>query len=652
MIFPTVSANTRPIAQALRKRVQEMEEGQPGLYVLAAREFRYPVQQQEVNIQVEQYRQMNLLEKFILQAYTEIVPRPSFEELAGALGLDPLFIKNTLQDLISIQSMIHDVYGPRVTDEGRASLRSETIAEPPFDETRYFVRDVILDKKDTSSFRLRAVRDDFEDLGQYVDQDLTKFPPLRFAADELPALLQEWDLDLHDPDNDRFVTGITPTASPEIGWRPLSVFILYDTLKENEDEAVTFEVRSFENKMVPQVGAWLEAQLQQRNLSLKTLCGLREEVTSGEEKEGAGDGQIEELMIEPEVEERLTKIRQQATTRMRMQRDGQTVEATVGTSVQLRDRDIRQAFLAALQEAEELIIIYSPWMNEQVVDNEFIALLQTQVQKGVRVLIGYGIGRDERREDRPVPPDLLQRLQAVQTPEGTPGIIAEWLGNSHAKEVVVDHKVHLSGSHNWLSYRGDRFPRGEIVYKVTIAAQVEEAYNYLAQRFVEHAENLWKSTPEKRKMALSILTTLGHEEQAIEWIGRDSNYGFIPFWLRLALQGISSDRVEQIVGALQEALTLCCTSIGQQDPLMNEIVAQFRKVFKRLAAKDQHLITVFIDENLAELEQLDLELYIRDLDAVGAQESEEKRQESQSSNSRQESTQQRDRDGNRPRKNR
>jgi hypothetical protein len=647
LIFPTVSANTRPIAQALRKRVQEMEEGQPGLYVLAAREFRYPVQQQELNIQVEQYRQMNLLEKFILQTYTEIVPRPSFEELAGALGLDPLFIKNTLQDLISIQSMIHDVHGPRVTDEGRASLRSETIAEPPFDETRYFIQDVILHKKDTSPFHLRAVRDDFEDLSQYVDQDLTKFPPLRFSADELPALLQEWDLDLHDPDNNRFVTRITPTVSPEIGWRPLSVFILYDTLKENEDEAVTFEVRSFENKMVPQVGAWLEAQLQLRSLSLKTLCGLREEDTSGEEKEGAGDGQIEELMIEPEVEERLTKIRQQATTRMRMQRDGQMVEATVGTSVQLRDRDIRQAFLAALQEAEELIIIYSPWMNEQVVDNEFIALLQTQVQKGVRVLIGYGIGHDERREDRPVPPNLLQRLQAVQTPEGTPGIIAEWLGNSHAKEVVVDHKVHLSGSHNWLSYRGDRFPRGEIVYKVTIAAQVEEAYNYLAQRFIEHSENLWRSTPEKRNLALGILTTLGHEEQAIEWIRRDSNYGFTPFWLRLAAQGIYSDRVEQIVGALQEALTLCCTSIDQQDPLMKEIVAQFKKVFKRLAAKDQHLITVFIDENLAELEQLDLELYVRDLNTVGAQESGEERQESQSSNSRQESTQQRDGDSSR-----
>jgi hypothetical protein len=611
LIFPTVSADTRPIAQALRKRVQEMEEGQPGLYVLAAREFRYPVQQQEVTIRVEQYRQMNLLEKFLLQAYTEIVPRPSLEELAGALGLDPLFLKNTLQDLISIQSMVHDVHGPRVTDEGKAALRSETIVEPPFDETRYFIQDVILDKKDTSPFRLRSVREDFEDLSQYVDQNIIKFPPLSFVDDELPALLQEWDLDLHDPDNNRFVTRIAPTASPEIGWRPLSIFILYDTLKENPDEAITFEVRSFENKLVPRVGAWLETQLQQRNLSLKTLCGLREEDTFGEEKAGSENMQMEEPAIEPEVEERLTKIRQQATNHMRMQRDGQTVEEAAGISMQLRDRDIHKTFLDVLQEAQELIIIYSPWMNKQVVDDEFIALLQRQVQKGVRILIGYGIGRDQSREDRPVPPDLLQRLHAVQTPEGTPGIIAEWLGNSHAKEVIVDRKVHLSGSHNWLSYRGDRFPRGEIVYKVTVAAQVEEAYHYLAQRFIDHAKNLWSSAPTKRKLALSILATLGYEELALGWIRRDSNYGFIPFWLKLALQGISSDRVEQIIGALQEVLTLCCTSIGQQDPLMNEIVVQFRKVLKRLATKDQHFITAFIDENIVELEQLGLELYAK-----------------------------------------
>ena len=652
MIFPTSSENTRPIAPALRSRVQEIEEGQPGLYVLAAREFRYPVQQQELSIHAEQYRRMNLLEKFMLQAYTEIVPRPPLEELAEALGLDPIFIKNTFQDLISMQSLAHGIDGPRVTDEGRQSLRSETITEPPLDEIRYLIQDPVLGTRAPSPFRLRAVKDDFEDLSPYVDLDLHRFPALNFDDNELQAYLQEWNLDLHDPAKNRFVTAITPTSPPEIGWRPLSVFILYDTLQENPDEAVTFEVRSFENKIVPQVGAWLEAQLQQRNLSLKTLCGLLDEGPL-EEEELSDDEHIEELPIEPEVEERLVEIRQQATTHLRLQREGQITEAVVGTSLQLRDSEIRPAFLKALQESQELIIIYSPWMNEQVVDDEFIALLKRQVQKGVRILIGYGIGRIESREDRPVSPELLQRLQEVQTPEGTPGIIAEWLGNSHAKEVIVDRKVHFSGSHNWLSYRGDRFPRGETVYQVTLPTEVEKAYHYLAQRFIEHAEKLWNTSDEERRLALCILTTLGYEQQAIEWIERDGYYDFIPCWLKLAAQGISVDRAVQIIAALHIAVTLCCTAVDKQSDLMSEITVELKKVFKRLAVQDQQLTLAFIDNNLVELKQLELYQYIRDISTVTSREQNEKKSDHyQGSDSRQESTQRRHHNRNRARGNR
>jgi len=53
------------------------------------------------------------------------------------------------------------------------------------------------------------------------------------------------------------------------------------------------------------------------------------------------------------------------------------------------------------------------------------------------------------------------------------------MGNSHAKEIVVDRKIHMSGSHNWLSYRGDRLPRGETVHQVTNTDLVQEAYEFL-----------------------------------------------------------------------------------------------------------------------------------------------------------------------------
>ena len=651
MIFPASSTNTRPIASALLSQAQRIEEGHPGLHVLAAREFRYPVQQQELSMRAELFREMNLLEKFILLASSEVSPRPSLEELADALGLDPIFIKNTFNDLISMQSITYDNDGLHVTDEGRKSLSSEIIVEEPIVEMRYLIQDTLLHTITFSNSRLRYVSDNFEDLSLYIEQNLTRFRDFDWSANELQAHLQELSLDLHAPNSNRSVTDITPTSPPEICWRPISIFVLYDTLEENDDEVITFEARSFDNKVIPTIGKWLEAQLQQKNLSLKTLCGLNDDMVIPDE-ELQDDESSDELEVEPEVEERLEEIRQQAVTQIRSKKEGQTLEEAAGTSLQVRDMQIRPAFLKALQESQELVIIYSPWMNEQMVDNEFISLLEKLVQRNVRILIGYGIGRDESREDRPVPPHLLQRLQAVQTPEGTPGIIAEWLGNSHAKEVIIDRKVHFSGSHNWLSYRGDRFPRGETVYQVTIATEVEKAYNYLAQRFIEYAESLWKTTDEESMLALCLLASLGYEQQALDWIQRDGNYEFIPLWLKLALQGISVGREALILASLQTSLTFCCTATYSQYPLMAEIVPAFRRVFERMAQKNQELTITLLNDNPAELKQLGLDQYVRELNTIDYRKQYEKKQGSNSSNATKEFTQGQAHHRNRSRRNR
>ena len=276
---------------------------------------------------------------------------------------------------------------------------------------------------------------------------------------------------------------ITPIDAPELCWKQIAVFVLYDALEEDTEDAITIQVLS-EGMSIPAIGAWLEAQMQQQGLSLKALCGLSDEMLTQEE-----EGQPEEETPEERlVTERQEEIRQQVITQLRMQKEGQAHTQEMGTALQLRDMEIRPAFLRALQEAHEQIIIYSPWINEEVVDQDFLTRMENLVQTGVHILIGYGIGRNEKREERPMPLGLRERLRAIQTAEGTPGVIAEWLGNSHAKEIIIDRRIHFSGSHNWLSYRGDRFPRGETVYQVTIATEVEKAYTHLAHRFMEQAK--------------------------------------------------------------------------------------------------------------------------------------------------------------------
>lgn len=592
MIFPAPNTRLRPIASNLLSMAQDIEKDEPGLYVLAAREFRYPVQQRKVGVRADQYikNNLHLLETFVLRAFVEISPAPTPEELAEALGLHPIFITSTLNDLISHQYIVSANNNLQVTEQGRKFLVSEIVK--PIHDTWYLIQDTVLNTITFEHQPLEDIGEKLEDLNTYIQQDLTQFPAFELQVEQLQPQLQALGLHLHNPDQGQIVNEMAYTGEPELRWKRFALFVLHDT--DHPETAIQCRAYS-QKKMLPLVVEWLDAQLQKKKLSLKKLCGLTDDVLTQEESIPPEE--------DTEVEQRLQKIRQQAVIQRRLQAQGQVFETAAGTATQLRDIEIRPAFLKTLREAREFIIIYSPWVNEQVVDEEFLALLEDRVRQGVRILIGYGIGHDEAKEERPMPASLPQRLRTIQTAEGTPGIIAEWLGNSHAKEIVVDRRIHLSGSHNWLSYRGDRFPRGETVYYVTIATEVEKAYTHLAQRFIERAHTLWlKKTNEQRTLALCILGYLGQEQQAAEWIQREQCYHLIPLWLTLATQALSSAKQDiHILIPLQTMIGFCSTAPHVPNPLQSQIITSLRELLKNMNGINQQLTNHFINENARQL---------------------------------------------------
>jgi hypothetical protein len=364
-------------------------------------------------------------------------------------------------------------------------------------------------------------------------------------------------------------------------------------------QSITCQVLSQERRLLLPVGTWLQARLEE-HLSLKALCGLSDKELAQAEDFQDGDSP-EERVPEAHLEE----VQQQAISQLRLRVSGQALNEEAGTAVQLRDGEMRPAFLAALQEAREHIIIFSPWINEQVMDEDFLTRLEKLVQQGVRILIGYGIAREESREERSIPPNLLQRLRALHTAEGAPGVIIEWLGNSHVKDLLVDRKIHLLGSQNWLSYRGDRLPRGESMYKVTIAREVQKAYGYLAQRFTARAQTLWsRGTERECRSALGILGALEQEEEALEWIQRTKQYQLLPFWFTLSLQAIPADHEARLIAPLQTAIRLCSTAIEPQVPVKAEIMMALQRILNRMALKNQELTTNLITGCLPELNQV------------------------------------------------
>jgi hypothetical protein len=594
LIFP--SSNNKPIDATLLPMVQKIEERSPMLRVYAAREFRYPVQQQAVSLRVDRYQDLKLLEKFVLRASAEVSPAPSLTDVANALGMNPVFIQSTYHNLVARQSILADSNRLQITDKGREARLTGRFTEEPRFETWYFIQDTLQNIAMFTSYPLDTTDEEIlENLDHYVKKELTQFPTFEQHPAMLGGHLRELGLDLHNPEEGSFVTQMVSTTPPQIIWKQIAIYMLYNTINDK----VNFQVRGVDRPL-PQISMWIESQLQAQNISLPMLFGVSEEDIAQKEAEQAGN--------DPVVEANIVEIRRRVTSELLLQVEGQKPVQSIETAIQLRDVEIRPAFLKALEEAQEQIIIYSPWVNEQAVDDDFVSLLETLVKKGVRILIGHGIGQHEQREDRPIPPALQQRLRAIRTMEGTPGIITEWLGNSHAKEVIIDRKIHFNGSHNWLSYRGDHLPRGETVYQVTIVSEVEKAYNHLAQRFLQRAQKLWaQETVEERRRALCIDWYLGYELEALMWILRDGRYSYTPFWLTLARQAIYLGQAERLPVPLQMLIKFCCATPNSQHPGIIELIKELKNILKLVKRKNNSVFIKFTNDNRVDLQQLGID---------------------------------------------
>ncbi len=106
----------------------------------------------------------------------------------------------------------------------------------------------------------------------------------------------------------------------------------------------------------------------------------------------------------------------------------------------------------ALERAQTRLLIVSPWIRAAVVDNAFIKRLTACLNRGVEVIIAYGIGRDDPGERDP---DRLARESLEALAKAFDNFRLVRKGNTHAKVLLVDDAYFVTTSFNWLSFRGD-----------------------------------------------------------------------------------------------------------------------------------------------------------------------------------------------------
>ncbi len=598
-------SSPKPIDPQLQDFVQQIEKQSPaGISVLAGRQFRYPLEQISVEVTISEPRKFNILEEFILRAGMESELIPTENELAAALGLDPVFVQNTANTLRSLETLAWTSDAKIIlTPQGRQFYLEGSVPQPPQTKQIYAIADPLQGNLFFVFSPVEAVEIDLPNFGDFITLENRCQEMSELGLEELQRIIQGSGLGLHVPEDGKIITAALFTKESQTIWQSVSIFVIFDAL----EDAIKLQVRRGK-QILHYASDLLDIFQSEGKVSLQTLLYLSDETIAAER---------EQLLNQrnKEVEDRIKKIEQQAIETVKELRETGKQVPPKGSQekdqvILLRDIQIRQSFLETLRGGNHQVLIYSPWVSQEVVDNEFIQLLQNLANRGVWVLIGHGISRRQEKETRPIPPQVEQKLREIKTREGLSAVQVFWLGNSHAKEVVVDREVHLCGSHNWLSYRGDKLPRGETVYKVTATDKVEEAYDFLAVRFKDHARKSWELAVKNRNANLaetSLCTwgALGMEEMALNELQLANWLELYPVWLNVVRQGLRAKKISPDSPYLATGISMV-SQFSEADPNLELLQSSLRQVMGAISALNRHQALKLLNEHWSQFRRLNI----------------------------------------------
>lgn len=112
--------------------------------------------------------------------------------------------------------------------------------------------------------------------------------------------------------------------------------------------------------------------------------------------------------------------------------------------------DHRPLLIDALDNAENLVVIVSPWIKAGGLNNEIISRIEKALQRKTQVIIGYGISEKEDNDKW-----ILNKLSDIQKKRHGQYLKIVRLSNTHEKVLIKDNEFMVITSFNWLSFKGD-----------------------------------------------------------------------------------------------------------------------------------------------------------------------------------------------------
>lgn len=112
--------------------------------------------------------------------------------------------------------------------------------------------------------------------------------------------------------------------------------------------------------------------------------------------------------------------------------------------------DHRPILIDALENAQNVVVIISPWIKSGGLNNQILNLIEKAVQRKTRVVIGYGIS-EKKDSDK----WIIDRLNNIREKWYGQYLELIRLSNTHEKVLIKDNEFMVITSFNWLSFKGN-----------------------------------------------------------------------------------------------------------------------------------------------------------------------------------------------------
>ena len=148
-------------------------------------------------------------------------------------------------------------------------------------------------------------------------------------------------------------------------------------------------------------------------------------------------------------------------------------------------KDHRKFLLKTLDQAKKTIVIFSGWLTDYSVNDEFRNKIKNCLDRGVDIIIAWGYKKSGSisSEHKNAGEKAVRELQEWTASNKTKGTLETFYFPNHSKILICDTKYAVMGSFNWLSNSGgsENEERSYIIYN----------RSFIEEELVEIMKNLY-----------------------------------------------------------------------------------------------------------------------------------------------------------------